>query len=105
LAAFLAEKRTKEIGIRKVLGASIPKIVFMLTKEFVIWVLLANIIAWPLSYILLNKWLEDFAYRIEIDATPFILSAVIALVISIFTVSYQTVKAAGTNPVESLKYE
>lgn len=105
LAAFLTEKRTKEIGIRKVLGSSVSKIVFLLIKEFISWVILANIIAWPIAYYLMNKWLQDFAYKTDISWWIFILSGIIALLIAIITVSYQAIRAATANPVESLKYE
>lgn len=105
LAAYLAEKRTKEIGIRKVLGAGYYSIVSLLTIEFLKWVLIANIIAWPASYILLNKWLENFTYRIELELFPFFISAISALIVAISAVSYQTLKAALANPVKSLKYE
>ena len=105
LAAFVTEQRIKEIGIRKVLGASITEIVLLLSKEFTKWVILSNIIAWPVSYYIMNNWLQDFAYRIEIGWMIFIAAGVIALVIAIATVSLQTVKAALANPVDSLKYE
>ncbi len=105
LAAFVTEKRIKEIGIRKVLGASIFEIVILLSKEFTKWVLLANIIAWPVAYLVMNNWLQDFAYRIELSWTIFIISALLALIIALTTVSYQAIKAAIANPVESLKYE
>jgi putative ABC transport system permease protein len=105
LAAFITEQRTKEIGIRKVMGASVPEILLILVKEFTKWVLIANIIAWPLSYIGMSSWLENFAYRIDIGWGIFILSGVISLIISILTVSSQVVKAATANPVKSLRYE
>jgi putative ABC transport system permease protein len=105
LAAFVTEQRIKEIGIRKVLGASIMEIVLLLSKEFTKWVVIANLIAWPVAFYVMNNWLHDFAYRIEIGWTVFILSGIIALVIAIVTVSLQTVKAALANPIESLKYE
>lgn len=105
LAMFTAEQRTKEIGIRKVLGASVPNIVFFLSKEFTKWVLLANIIAWPTAYFAMNKWLQNFAYRINIGIWTFILSAILALVISLLTVSSQSIKAALADPVKSLRYE
>ncbi|RJP66959.1 MAG: ABC transporter permease, partial [Ignavibacteriales bacterium] len=105
LAAFLTEKRTKEIGIRKVLGASIYKIVFLLIKEFLRLVILANLIAWPVAYYLTDKWFRDFAYRTEISIWLFVLSGSIALLIALLTVSFQAIKAATANPVESLKYE
>ncbi|MFO7445784.1 MAG: ABC transporter permease [Ignavibacteriaceae bacterium] len=105
LATFLAEQRTKEIGVRKVLGASIMSIIIMLSKEFIKWVVIANIIAWPLAYYFMNKWLQDFAYRIDISWWLFIAAGVAALAIALLTVSFQAFKAATANPVESLKYE
>ncbi len=105
LASFAAEQRTKEIGIRKVLGASVPGIVKLLSREFLALVLLANLIAWPVAYFIMKKWLEDFAYRIDINALPFLAGAVVALLIALLTVSFQTIKAALANPVEALRYE
>ncbi len=105
LASFAAEQRTKEIGIRKVLGASVPGIVNLLSREFLKLVLLANLIAWPVAYFIMKKWLEDFAYRIDINALPFLVGAVVALLIALLTVSFQTIKAALANPVEALRYE
>ena len=105
LIAFVTERRTKEIGIRKVLGASIPGVVLLLIKDFTKWILLANIIAWPIAYYFMNRWLQDFAYRIEISWWVFILAGVIALIIALLTISFQAIKAAMANPVESLHYE
>ena len=105
LAAFAAEQRTKEIGVRKVLGASISNIVLLLSKEFTKWVLLANIIAWPLAWFYLNSWLDEFAYQTEIGWDIFILAGLMAIVIALLTVSSQAIKAAVTNPVEALRYE
>ncbi len=105
LAAFITEQRTKEIGIRKVMGASTPGILMILLKEFSKWVLIANIIAWPLAYMGMSSWLENFAYRIDIGWSIFILSGLISLIISILTVSSQVIKAATSNPVKSLRYE
>ncbi len=105
LASFVAEQRTKEIGIRKVLGASVSKIVFLLSKEFIRWVLVANVIAWPLAYLAGQKWLQNFAYRINVEWYSFVLAAVFALIIAALTVSFQAFKAATANPVDALKYE
>ena len=105
LASYTNLQRTKEIGIRKVLGASVSGIVSMLSLEFTKWVLIANIIAWPVAYYFMNKWLQDFAYRIDISWWMFVLSGGIALIIALATVSIQAVKAAIANPIESLRYE
>ena len=105
LASFTAEQRTKEIGIRKALGATISSIVILLIKEFTKWVLLANIIAWPIAYVAMNHWLQNFAYRIKIGLGTFILAGVLALVIALLTVGYQAIKAARANPVKALRYE
>lgn len=105
LAFYLTEQRTKEIGVRKVLGASVPRIVMMLSKEFLKWVLIANIIAWPAAYFFMDKWLQNFAYRANIKIGTFLLSGATALVIALLTVSYQSIKAAIVNPADSLRYE
>ena len=105
LAAFVVEQKTKEIGIRKVLGASAPRISLMLSKEFVKWVLLANIIAWPLVYYAAQAWLGDFHYRTGASFWIFPAAGLLALLIAFLTVSVQAVKAARTNPMESLRYE
>ena len=105
LASFMTEQRTKEIGIRKVLGSSAAKIVYLLTKGFSKWVLLANIFAWPIAYYAMQKFQNMFAYNSGINIWLFILSGLTALVISGFTVGYQTYKAANSNPVKALKYE
>ncbi len=105
LASFTAEQRTKEVGVRKVLGAKVSGIVFLLSKEFTKYVLLANIFAWPIAYFFTNKWLQNFAYRIDLSWWMFALSGGIALLIALITVSYQAIKAASANPVKSLRYE
>ncbi|MFH0736917.1 MAG: ABC transporter permease [bacterium] len=105
LAAFTTEQKTKEIGIRKTLGASVKQIILMLITKFIKYVVIANIIAWPIAYFIMNKWLQSFAYRIEINVYPFVLAAIFALLIASLTVIYQAVKAATANPIESLKYE
>ncbi len=105
LASFMAEQRTKEIGIRKVLGATVSNILLLLSKEFATWVLIANIIAWPVAYYAMNRWLQGYAYRINIALWSFVLAAVFALAIALFSVSYQAVRAATANPADALRYE
>lgn len=105
MASFTTEKRTKEIGIRKAMGASLASIYMLLVREVIILVLLATVISWPVAWYVMNNWLENFAYRIEPGLVAFILSTLFAFVIAIFTISYQARKAAMTNPVNSLKYE
>ncbi len=105
LVAFITERRTKEIGIRKVMGASIGEIVFLLSKEFSKWVLIANIIAWPIAYYFMNDWLKDFAYRVDISFWLFPLAGIVVLFVALLTVSTLTFKAAMANPANSLKYE
>jgi putative ABC transport system permease protein len=105
LASYSVEQRTKEIGIRKVLGASGREIVLLLSKEFSKWVFAANIIAWPLAYYLMDRWLGNFAYRISVRWDIFIISGIMTAVIALFTVSFHSIKASNTNPVNALKYE
>ncbi len=105
LTAFITQQRTKEVGIRKILGASVTGIIFLYTKQFTQWVLVANIIAWPLAYFAMNKWLENFAYRANIGIETFVVSGLLALVIALFTVSFQSIRAAIANPADSLRYE
>ncbi|HEX9972049.1 MAG TPA: ABC transporter permease [bacterium] len=105
LASFMAERRTKEIGIRKVLGAKVGGIVLLLSREFALWVLIANIISWPVAYWAAKQWLQGFAYRINLGWEIFVFSSILALAIAILTVSYQAIKAALANPVEALRYE
>ena len=105
LASLSAEQKTKEIGIRKVLGASTSSIATIFSMEFLKWVVIANFIAWPIAFYFMNKWLEDFAYRIELSWWMFILSGGIALLIAFITVASQAIKAAMANPIDSLKYE
>jgi len=105
LSSLLTIQRTKEIGVRKVLGASIQSLLILLSKQFIKWLLVSILIAWPIAYYLMNKWLKDFAYRIEISWWMFVLSGFIVLLIALVTVGYQAIKAAVANPVESLKYE
>ena len=105
LASFTAEQKTKEIGIRKVLGASVPAIYMLLAREYTKWVVISNIIAWPIAFYFTNTWLRNFAYRIDLNIWMFILSGLAALTIALLTVSYQTIKTALANPVKSLRYE
>ena len=105
LSAFTAQQRTKEIGVRKVLGASVTGIIYLLSKEIIKLVLIANLIAWPLIYYVMDGWLADFAYRIDIAWYLFVISGFIVLAFALLTVSYETVKAANKNPVDALQYE
>lgn len=105
LIAYVTERRTKEIGIRKTLGASVTGVVVLLTRDFTKWIILANIVAWPISWYFVNRWLQTFAYRIDLTIWPFLMAGLIALVIALLTVSWQAVRAATANPVESLRYE
>jgi putative ABC transport system permease protein len=105
LSAFVAEQRTKEIGIRKTLGASVGGVSLLLAGQFAKWVLAANVIAWPLGYYFMHRWLEKFAYRAALSPLLFLLASLLVLAFALLTVSYQTVKAATADPVKSLKYE
>ncbi|MGH7598070.1 MAG: ABC transporter permease [bacterium] len=105
LASFTIQQRTKEIGVRKVLGASVSQIVMILSKEFTRLVLIAFVVACPLAYLAMNGWLQNFAYRAEISLNIFLLAGALGLVIAWLTVSYQALKAALANPVEALRYE
>lgn len=105
LAALLVVRRTKEIGIRKVLGASTTGIVNLLSKDFAKLVVMANLVAWPLAYFAMNKWLQDFAYRIQPEVWTFLGAGVLALGIALLTISFQAIKSALANPVEALRYE
>ena len=105
LATFLGEQRVKEIGVRKVMGASTSNIMQLLTKDFTKWVIISNIIAIPIGYYIMNKWLQDFAYRTHLSFWVFALAGVITLVISLLTISVQTYRTANLNPSKTLKYE
>lgn len=105
LAAFTTEQRTKEIGIRKTLGASVPGIIGLLLEKLTKWVLVANLIAWPVAWFVMQKWLQNFVYRTNLQIWIFILAGVVTLVTAFLTVSYQSIKAAVSNPVKALRYE
>jgi putative ABC transport system permease protein len=105
LATYTAEQRAKEIGIRKVLGATVTQVTGMLSKQFLKLVIIACIIAIPLSYWIMHQWLLDFAYRVHLNAWMFLAAAVIAILIALCTVSVQSIKAALANPVKSLRSE
>ena len=105
LTAFSVQQRTKEIGIRKVLGASAPGIVGLLSKEYALLVLLANALAWPVTYLVMQRWLQTFVYHIDPGVFTLLLASAVALLIAGLTVSYHTLRAAHTNPVEALRYE
>ncbi len=105
LASFTTQQRQREIAVRKVLGSSVKSIVYLLTKEFARWVIVANLIAWPLAYYGMTKWLENFVYRTSFNPLIFVAAGVTALIISILTISFQTLRAAGINPASALQYE
>ena len=105
LSSFAAERRTKEIGIRKVLGSSAGKILFLLNKDFLAIILVANVISWPVSGMLMNRWLQSFPYRVSLSWSPFVYAGLITLFVALVTVSFQTLKAALANPADSLRYE
>ena len=105
LIAFTIEQKFKDIGVHKVLGASVPNIVYLISKNYLKWVVISNLIAWPVAWFAMNKWLENFAYRIGFSVWSFLLAGTAALLIALLTVSWQTIRAAMANPVEALKYE
>jgi len=105
LASYTVEQRTKEIGIRKVLGAGVGGLVVLLSKTYLKLVLLANVIAWPAAYFLMRRWLQDFVYRIDLSVGVFLLSMAAAALIALLTVSFHSIRAAGSDPVRALRYE
>jgi putative ABC transport system permease protein len=105
LASYMVERRTKEIGIRKVLGASVSGIFLLLSREFTRWILISNLIAWPVGWYIVNLWLKNFAYKTSLDWWVFLLAGLITGMIALITISSQTIKLALSNPIAALKYE
>jgi ABC-type antimicrobial peptide transport system permease subunit len=105
LASYTAEQRTKEVGIRKILGANAEGIVLLLSKEFIRYVIVANLIAWPLAYLVLNQWLQNFAYHIDLSWWFFLVAGFLAFTIALLTVSWQAIRVAFSDPVKALRYE
>ena len=105
LSSFTAERRRKEIGVRKVLGATIPGLFRLLSNEFIRLVIVANLFAWPAAYLVMSNWLDNFAYRVDLDWMTFVVAALLAMAIALLTVSYLAVKAATANPIDSLRME
>ena len=105
LASFLSELKSKEVAVRRVMGASLFLVVYKLTFEFTRWVLLANLFAWPAAYFLMQRWLSNFAYHISMPWLIFVLAGFVSLFIAFLTVSYQSIRIALKNPAETIKYE
>jgi putative ABC transport system permease protein len=105
LSAFMAQQRTREVGIRKVMGSSVNGVVYLFIMEFSKWVIISNLIAWPLSWYAMNKWLQNFQYRIDITVWIFAVAFGLSLAVALITVSWQSIRAALTNPADSLRYE
>jgi putative ABC transport system permease protein len=105
LTSFRVERRTGEIGIRKVLGASVSSIFFLLSQEFLMWALLANIIAWPLAYIFMNDWLQNFAYKIQLQFWIVLLAALMEIINALRTVCNQALKSVFQNPMVASRYK
>ena len=105
MVTIITSNRTKEIGIRKVLGASVTRVISTLLKDVVKWILLANLIAWPVTWYFMNKWLENYEYVIRIDWWLFLVTAIVSIVVALLIVGYQTLRVALSNPVNALRYE
>jgi ABC-type antimicrobial peptide transport system permease subunit len=101
----MVEQKTKEIGVRKTYGASMGNIYVLLTANFMKWVVFANVIAWPVAFILMKRWLEDYAYHTRLSWWIFALAALFAILLALFTVSVQVVRAGRQNPADALRYE
>ena len=105
LTVYAAETRVKEIGVRKVLGASVANITVLMSREFILWVAIANVIAWPAAYLAMNRWLANFAYHVHINVWTFLFSAFLVILFALVTVSYQAIRTAFADPIDSLRYE
>ena len=105
LSAYSAERRTKEIGVRKVLGASVSNLTLLLSKDFSRWLLAANLIAWPIGWFVMSRWLQSFAYRAGIGLDVYIFAGLLSLIFASLPIIYQTWKAASADPIDSLRYE
>ena len=105
LASFTAEQRTKEIGIRKILGAPVTTLFMLLTSDFTKWIIIANLIALPIAYYSMSSWLENFEYQAGVGISSLVLAGISGLLVALITVSYQAFRAASLNPVDSLRYE
>jgi putative ABC transport system permease protein len=105
LTAFMTERKTKEIGIRKVLGSSSTGIVVLFSRSFAKWILLANLVSWPTAFFVLRAWLQGFAYHIDVGVLVFIISGILALMIAFLTIGYQAFRAASFNPADCLRHE
>lgn len=104
LASFMVKRRTRELGLHKVIGASKIDLLRLLSMEYIKLIFLANLVAWPVAYIAMQWWLQDFAYRTDMEPVTFILTGLLTLGITLLTVGYHALKAARTNPVEALRY-
>ena len=105
LATARSERRAKEVGLRKVVGASIPGLFLLLSKNFVMLAGIANLIAWPVAYYMMSGWLQNYAYRTSLNVAIFLMATILAMMIVLVTVSYQAIRAALANPIEVLRYE
>ena len=105
LISFSTEQRTREVGIRKSMGATSGQIVRLFSRETLVLLLIANVIAWPITYLSMDRWLQDFAYRTSVNYGYFVLVLVLTILMAFLTMSYQTIRSARKNPVLSLKYE
>jgi putative ABC transport system permease protein len=103
LASYSAEQRTREIGIRKVMGASAAGLAVMFSRQFAKWVVAANLIGWPVAYILMSQWLKNFAYRISFNTAAFAAAGILTMAIALLTVAFQSIRAASANPADSLR--